>query len=540
MQDTRTGTILGHGTEQGGSYYVDETVKTGHSLLVHGTPIQQLWTRHRHLGHPSLGYLKRLFPSFHSCNLSLDCETCVLAKSHKHSYSPSFTRTDRPFDLIHSDVWGPAPESNSQGYSYVVLFLDDCTRVSWIYFLKHKSEVFDGFVNFYNMILTQFHTRLKILRSDNGGEYVSHKMKSFILEHSIIHQTTCPDTPQQNGVAERKNRSLLNISRALMFESHVPASYWPEAISTANYLSNRLPTKSLEFRTPLATLESFHPIPSSHSLPPRIFGCVVYVHLPKRDRTKLEPRAAKCVFLGYGVGQKGYRCFDPLHNKLYTTMDCDFFEHSYFFTQPRSQGESTSEDLSWLIYLLTNGRDPKEQIDDTTVTVTETTVPLPTQSTAVPEYPAEQEVIPNSPDTDTNDVISSDDVPRRYELPPRSTRGIPPRRYDPEFESQRSRYPIQENQGNLSQVAVAFNTSLYSCSLPKSTDDALRDPKWKKAMEEEILALKRNETWERCILPKEKRVVGCKWVFSIKYHANGTIERYKARLVQKDTLKPLE
>ena len=214
-------------------------------------------------------------------------------------------------------------------------------------------------------------------------------------------------------------------------------------------------------------------------------------------------------------------------------MDCDFFEYSYFFTQPQSQGESTSEDLSWLIYLLTNGRDPKEQIDDTTVTVTETTVPLPTQSTAVPEYPAEQEVIPNSSDTDTTDVISSDDVPRRYELPPRSTRGIPPRRYDPEFESQRSRYPIQENQGNLSQVAVAFNTSLYSCSLPKSTDDALRDPKWKKAMEEEILALKRNETWERCILPKEKRVVGCKWVFSIKYHANGTIERYKARLVAK-------
>ena len=130
---------------------------------------------------------------------------------------------------------------------------------------------------------------------------------------------------------KEKNRTLLNISRALMFESHVPASYWPEAISTANYLTNRLPTKSLQFKTPLAALGSFHPIPSSHSLPPRIFGCVVYVHLPKRDRTKLEPRAARCVFLGYGVGQKGYRCLDPIHNQLYATMDCDFFEHSYFF-----------------------------------------------------------------------------------------------------------------------------------------------------------------------------------------------------------------
>ena len=75
------------------------------------------------------------------------------------------------------------------------------------------------------MILTQFHTRLKIIRSDNGGEYDSHKMKNFILEHGMLHQTTCPDTPQQNGVAERKSRTLLNISRALMFESHVAASY---------------------------------------------------------------------------------------------------------------------------------------------------------------------------------------------------------------------------------------------------------------------------------------------------------------------------
>ncbi|XP_057526492.1 uncharacterized protein LOC130805723 [Amaranthus tricolor] len=125
--------------------------------------------------------------SWACCNLSLDCETCVLGKSHKHSYSPGFTRTDRPFELVHSDVWGPAPESNSQGYSYFVLFLDDCTRVSWIYFLKKKSEVFDVFVNFYNMILTQFHTRLKIIRSDNGGEYDSHKMKNFTLEHGMLH-----------------------------------------------------------------------------------------------------------------------------------------------------------------------------------------------------------------------------------------------------------------------------------------------------------------------------------------------------------------
>ena len=142
-----------------------------------------------------------------------------------------------------------------------------------------------------------------------------------------------PWHPQQNGIAERKNCTLLEITRALLIESYSPPSYWPEAIATATYLTNRLPSHPLKYKTPLTTLGSFVSLPSAHSLPPRIFGCVVFVNLPKQARTKLEARAIKCIFLGYGVNQKGYRCFDPIHNRMYTTMDCDFFEHSYYYTE---------------------------------------------------------------------------------------------------------------------------------------------------------------------------------------------------------------
>ena len=128
--------------------------------------------------------------------------------------------------------------------------------------------------------------------------------KKFVDDHGLIHQTTCPDTPQQNGVAERKNRILLEITRSLMFESHLPAHYRPEALATATYLTNRLPTKAMAFQTPLDTLKNHTSIPSSHSLPPRVFGCVVYLHIPKCVRTKLEPRTIKCVFLGYGLLKK--------------------------------------------------------------------------------------------------------------------------------------------------------------------------------------------------------------------------------------------
>jgi len=115
----------------------------------------------------------------------------------------------------------------------------------WLYLLKDKSEVPDKFVAFYKMVHTQFNRKIQILRSDNGGEYLNRTLKAFCDEHGVVQQTTCPDTPQQNGVAERKNRILLEITRALMIESHVPEYYWPNAVTTAAYLLNRFPTKIL-------------------------------------------------------------------------------------------------------------------------------------------------------------------------------------------------------------------------------------------------------------------------------------------------------
>uniref|UniRef100_A0A803M5B1 Retrovirus-related Pol polyprotein from transposon TNT 1-94 n=1 Tax=Chenopodium quinoa TaxID=63459 RepID=A0A803M5B1_CHEQI len=216
------------------------------------------------------------------------------------------------------------------------------------------------------------------------------------------------------------------------------------AIATATYLTNRLPTKALDYQTPMDTLSSHVSIPYSHSLPPRVFGCVVYVHLPKRDRNKLEPRAVKCVFVGYGINQKGYRCFDPLHNRMYTTMDCDFFEHSYFYPQLSPQGETVVDDLSWLTYPVTMEEDPKEQVGQTTDVVPETIVsPIPSTPVLSDEHPnpkviLESRDILESHDIDNvtiDDPIPSDERPDRYELPPRSTRGVPPKRYDPKFEA---------------------------------------------------------------------------------------------------------
>ena len=133
---------------------------------------------------------------------------------------------------MHADVWGPAPIISGHGFKYFLIFVDDCTRLTWIYLLKNKSEVFEKFTQFFTMVQTQFQTTVQILRSDNGREFVNKEMTEFFKGKGLVHQTTCPYTPEQNGVAERKNRIVLEVTRALFFDSNVPKFLWPEATNS--------------------------------------------------------------------------------------------------------------------------------------------------------------------------------------------------------------------------------------------------------------------------------------------------------------------
>ncbi|KAI3768520.1 hypothetical protein L2E82_19267 [Cichorium intybus] len=539
LQDIRTGAIIGRGTEKQGLYYVDEVTQNGTVMMAHGTTEREAWLWHRRLGHPSTGYLHTLFPNlFPSKNLSL-CETCVLAKSHRQTFKPNKTRVDVPFSLIHSDVWGPSPIIGGQNLRFFVLFIDDCTRMTWMYFLKNKSEVLDKFIMFHTMIQTQFQKNIQIFRSDNGGEFVNTSMKQFFQSKGIIHQTSCPHTPEQNGVAERKNRFLLEITRALLIESKVPKSFWPEALATATYLINRLPTNILKFKTPLQTLSEFVKIPSFLMLEPKIFGCTTFVHIPKSQRNKLDPCAEKCVFVGYGVNQKGYRCYNPKTHHMFTTMNCDFLETEYYYASQHSgQGEIESSDtLSWLEYVQATSEEnihstqesPNETAQKTSHNIsTQYTNPnssaIPdqspnltsevcnTQSPHTHDSPEHVDLVTSDHETATEqeeqlDIREQEELIQeqptgRYMLPPRTNRGIPPKRYSPERESRGSRYPMANMaKGNLTQEAKAFNAALYSEETPTSIDQALKMKNWKDAMENEMKALLKNDTWEKCVIP---------------------------------------
>lgn len=133
---------------------------------------------------------------------------------------------------------------------------------------------------------------------------MSNNMSQFLSSHGILHQTSCVGTPQQNGVAERKNRDLLEKTRALMFQMNVPKKFWSQGVKTAAYLINRLPSRILDSKSPLEVMKG-RPLDLSNL---RVFGCVCFIHIQDNHRDKLDHTATKCVFLGYSSSQKGYKC----------------------------------------------------------------------------------------------------------------------------------------------------------------------------------------------------------------------------------------
>ncbi|CAL9012439.1 unnamed protein product [Prunus brigantina] len=339
FQDLKTHETIGHGKRIGGLYYLtlpsapvrDRVVNTIQSCSVKDK--QQIWLWHRRLGHPSFGYLKRLFPSlFRSCDeSSFKCETCILAKSHRTVFPLSDSKAAKPFDLVHSDVWGPA-RITSNGFRWFVTFIDDCTRLTWVFLLKNKHDVASILPEFYTMVSTQFHAQVKVFRTDNGGEYVNNSLASFFRAQGIIHQTTTPFTPQQNGVSERKNRQLLEVARSLMLDMSVPHHLWGHAVLS-------------DFKTPHDVFgDHVSPVLVS-KLPPKVFGCVAYVHVYSHQRSKLDPCALRCVFIGYSSTQKGYKCYHPPTQKVHVTLDVTFHEEVPYYVSPSSpiQGERGSE-----------------------------------------------------------------------------------------------------------------------------------------------------------------------------------------------------
>ncbi|EOY25713.1 Uncharacterized protein TCM_027093 [Theobroma cacao] len=258
------------------------------------------------------------------CSNQLLCEIRPLAKQRKLPFPVHVKNTKIPFELMHVDIWGPYENPTISGQRYFLIVVDDHTRFTWIFIMKAKSEVSIIIPSFNAFVQKQFNSAIKSIGTDNAKEL---GLLYFFENTGIVHQLSCVEAHQQNGIVERKHQHILVVARGLLHQSNVPIYFWGDAVLTAVHIINRLPSKVLHNKTPYELLH--HKLPSYDHL--RVFGCLCFMFTLTQNRKKLDKRATKCIFLGYPNNMKGYKVYDLSANNVLKSRNVIFHEQTFPF-----------------------------------------------------------------------------------------------------------------------------------------------------------------------------------------------------------------
>jgi hypothetical protein len=396
------------------------------------------------------------------------------------------------------------PSSSISGYVYYVSFIDDCSRKTWLYLLKSKDEVFNKFKEFKAFIENLSERKIKILRLDNGGEYTSKEFVNFCKDVGIKRELTTPYNPQQNGVAERKNRTIMEAVKTMIHDQDLSMCLWAKATMTAVYVQNQLSHSALGFKTPKEMFTG-KMLEVSHL---KIFGCPVFIHIPKEKRNKLEPSGKKGIFVGYCEVSKAFRIYIPSHRHIEIHRDVTFDEDAMLKKSRKCQLEEVYEEEPVIPRVVESVREVPRAVEPVREVVT-------------------------SPD---EEILEDHDVVV-FQEPPQMT--ISHKRkpaWARELIQDREIYGVPE--GTTRYVKKPKPFSSYMASIydllekePTCFEEAIQKKEWANAMIEEYQSIIKNDVWE--IVPRlnSKDVVSSRWLFKIKHAADGSIEKYKARFV---------
>jgi len=500
------------------------------------------------------------------------CVACLKGKQHKTSHkSKEISSISSPLQLLHMDLFGPTNVMSLGKKSYCLVIVDDFTRFTWVYFLRTKDETSGLLKSFLTRIENQANLKVKVIRSDNGTEFKNSDLNSFCEEKGIERQYSAPRTPQQNGVAERRNRTLIEAARSMLADSKLPVTFWAEAVNTACYVQNRVQVVKCQGKTPYELFHKRKPLISFL----KSFGCPCSILNTKTHLGKFDSKAEDGFFVGYSTQSKAYRVFNNSSRIIEESANVSFNEHT---PNILGKGPDWLFDIDALTLSLspydefgteTGGASKEKQVQEShsdfvvfpIPTIDPPDVCQPEEDTAAdaqtepeadgnnsgedegdeqlsdPTMPSLEEDM--SDDESTVDVDSSPDLNEtnlESELqeepihPTRTTKNHPSSLVIGDVAS-----PMLTRKMCKSAGLVDTQSGLMACFLsqnePKKVLDAMKESSWIEAMQEELLQFRIQKVWKLVDLPKGQRAIGTKWVYRNKKDERGIVIKNKARLV---------
>ncbi|KAJ9535203.1 hypothetical protein OSB04_un001716 [Centaurea solstitialis] len=488
-----------------------------------------------------------------------NCVACLKGKQHKSSHkSKEINTISAPLQLLHMDLFGPTNVMSIGKKSYCLVIIDDYSRFTWVFFLRTKDETSGLIKSFVKRVENQTNLKVKVIRSDNGTEFKNADLNSFCDEKGIEKQYSAPRTPQQNGVAERRNRTLIEAARTMLADSKLPITFWAEAVNTACYVQNRVLVVKSKGKTPYELFKKKKPY-IGFLIP---FGCPCTLLDTKSQLGKFDSKSVDGFFVGYSTQSKAVRVFnsssriiEESDNVKYLEntpnvpgsgptwlFDIDSLTNSLLVSHAVETGTTAQEaagsiQAAPLILVPVPTADPEEFCSaDRSEPATETEVVLTPnfeqshsddqgQSESVEEENKEEEVVDEQECNDTNLENNLNEEPVHLT---RTQKNHPSSLVIGDLETPM----VTRKKANAQQEE---KIGLMSCFLsqiePKKAYDAMKDPSWVEAMQEELLQFVLQHVWDLVDLPKGHRVISTKWIFRNKKDERGIVIKNKARLV---------
>ncbi|KAJ9560871.1 hypothetical protein OSB04_006031 [Centaurea solstitialis] len=477
-----------------------------------------------------------------------NCVAYLKGKQHKSSHkSKEVNNISSPLQLIHMDLFGPTNVMSIGKKSYCLVIVDDFSRFTWVYFLKTKDETSGLIKSFVTRVENQSNLKVKVIRSDNGTEFKNSDINSFCDEKGIEKQYSAPRTPQHNGVAERRNRTLIEAARSLLADSKLPITFWAEAVNTACYVQNRTLVVKSQGKTPYEIFKKKKPFIGFF----KPFGFPCTILNTKSQLGKFDSKSEEGFLVGYATQCKGYRVFNSVTRIIEESenvkcnehtpnaqgtgpnwlFDIDSFTNSFKTSEQYCTGPSTqqvSEVQPQFVMLPIPTIDPAEfctNDDQGEGDITPQAGDQTVETLSQPQSSQEDESTPEQADTNLSDSLH-EEAP--YQT--RTQKNHPTTLVIGDVES-----PMLTRHKSKQTVTSSSHLSLISCFLsqeePKKAHDAMKDPSWIEAMQEELLQFVLQHVWDLVDLPSGHRAIGTKWIFRNKKDERGIVIKNKARLV---------